>query len=363
MINGHGGNIYSLAERLDCNPAEIIDMSSNVNPVGPMPELLDFLKDNIDVISFLPEVDSGKLVNAFATRYDISPETVIAGNGTTQFIYTIPQAIKTKKALIFGPTYADYADACKMHGVAYEYFSAVESDGFKHNLNRIKPEINGFDTVFICNPNNPTGNLIPAAELVPFIKKSRDTIFIVDESYMPFVKRSGTESLINYDLDNLILLNSMSKIFRIPGLRIGFLICSLKTMSSLLHYQLPWSVNSIAQAAVLFLMEHQNKTDHFIDMTQKFLEKEKKLFFERITKPGMIKPFPSVTSFFMARLYGNLTADMICRNLSESRMLIRNCSNFEGLSDRFIRISLKTSRINRLLAEKLSGLNGKKNLL
>jgi threonine-phosphate decarboxylase len=112
MLNGHGGNIYDIAQRLGCASSEIVDMSSNVNPLGPPPGLVDFLKANLNVITALPEVDSSLLVRSFADRYGVDPATVLAGNGSTQFIYSIPPALGIKKALIIGPTYADYALLC-----------------------------------------------------------------------------------------------------------------------------------------------------------------------------------------------------------------------------------------------------------
>ena len=120
MLIGHGGNIYDLARRLGCAPAEIVDMSSNVNPLGPPPGLQAYLRDNLHVITALPEVDSNSLVRSFAERYDIDSKLVLAGNGSTQFIYSIPQALESKRALILGPTYADYADACRMHHIDFE---------------------------------------------------------------------------------------------------------------------------------------------------------------------------------------------------------------------------------------------------
>jgi len=121
MITGHGGNIYDVARRLGCKPFEIIDMSSNVNPIGPPPGLKEHLKEKLDLITALPEVDAKEISTTFANRYGLDPECVLAGNGTTQFIYTIPQVLGTRKALIIGPTYSDYADACTMHKVEFDY--------------------------------------------------------------------------------------------------------------------------------------------------------------------------------------------------------------------------------------------------
>ena len=93
MLHGHGGNRIELARRLGCSPGEIIDMSSNINPLGPPPGLIKYLKDNIDGIGKFPEVDSREITVQFADQCRIDPDRVLAGNGTTQFIYALPQAL------------------------------------------------------------------------------------------------------------------------------------------------------------------------------------------------------------------------------------------------------------------------------
>ncbi|MCP4344465.1 MAG: pyridoxal phosphate-dependent class II aminotransferase [Desulfobacterales bacterium] len=353
MINGHGGNIFDLAQKLGCAPSDIIDMSSNVNPLGPPPKLLNFLVEKISSVTTLPEVEAKKAISAFAGRYSVDPKVVLAGNGTTQFIYSLPLALKTENALIIGPTYADYEDACKMHNISYNCFILKEQAGFKPDMHLAEQSIKKADTVFICNPNNPTGVLIPAEELNILCKSHPNTSFVIDESYLPFVADGERHSMINSELSNVIVLNSMSKIFRIPGLRIGFIKSSEKIIEKLAGYSLPWSVNSLAQAAVVYLMEHKSETDAFIDNTRKFLDAEKKRFADMLENASGIKLFPSTTSFMLARLTGNHRADEICYALSCDKILIRNCANFKGLSDRFIRISLKTQEINTVVAEKI----------
>jgi len=358
MLNGHGGNIYHIAHKLGCAPSEIIDMSSNVNPLGPPPGLLNFLKENLNVITALPEVDANLLVHAFADRYGVDPATVLAGNGSTQFIYSLPPALETKSAMILGPTYADYADACSMHKIRFEYFIAQESQGFKADINLIKKQVKGFDTVFICNPNNPTGTLYTADEIESLCRSLPGTYFIIDESYLPFVISGDTESMIGRGLPNAIILNSMSKIFRISGLRIGFIIASKNIIEALTPYCLPWSVNALAQAAVRYLMEHKAEVNAFVDRTQKLIETEKKRFTEKLKNAADIKLFTSTTSFILAKSVNRrLTADTIFQHLLHERILIRNCSNFKGLSDRFIRISLKNRETNLMLANKLLNLS------
>jgi len=353
MINGHGGNIYDAAKRLGCAPSDIIDMSSNVNPLGPPPGLLDFLKEKIQDIMALPEADAKTISAAFANTYDIDPRLLLAGNGTTQFIYTLPLGLKAGKVMILGPTYADYADACIMHHVPYVCVTTSADSDFKADIQDIGKHLQDVDMCFICNPNNPTGSWIPGEELRWLCKQYPSVIFVIDESYLPFVKQGQKESLIQHRLPNVIVLNSMSKIFRIPGLRIGFLISSEKIIERMARYAFPWNMNALAQSAVYYLSKQQTEMDQFVQETQNILDIERTFVSEKLRNISGIRVFPSKTSFILIRLPDGYVADKVCEYLLQDRILIRNCANFKGLSEQFIRISLKMRDANLLLTERL----------
>ena len=353
MLSGHGGNIYEMARRLGCAPSELSDMSNNINPLGPPPGMMAFLKDNIEATTHLPEVDNKEIIKKFSKRFAIDPDCLLTGNGTTQFIYMIPRVLETKRALILGPTYADYADACSMHNVGPIIFVTEASDNFQPDISQLTKTIAGIDTVFICNPNNPTGALIPREELQWLCRSYPDTAFIVDESYLPFVNNNEEESMINSGLANVIVLISISKICKIPGLRIGFMTACAETINKFRRYLLPWTVNSLAQAAVRYLTSQETNVTEFINKTKLFFESQRKTFYEKFEHIPEIKLLPGTTPFVLIKLPDFLSAGSVCAQLARDKILVRNCSNFHGLSDQFIRISLKTREENRTLAEKL----------
>jgi threonine-phosphate decarboxylase len=353
MIKGHGGDIYTLARNLDCEPGDIIDMSSNMNPLGPVPALIEHLRGNLMVLDALPGVDGKGLVGALADVYGLSTEKVLVGNGTTQFIFSAPLALGMKKALILGPTYADYADACRTHKVDLKYVEAEETNQFKPDLKVLSKCLEGFDTAFICNPNNPTGNLIGRLELIDLCKSHPMVRFIIDESYLPFTDQYDETTMLNNDLNNVIVLHSFSKIFCIPGLRLGFMVASPNKAACFRRYYQPWSVNSLAQSAGLFLLNLFSSDDAFIKTTQTFIEKEHQLFRTSLAEVNALKLFPSVTSFILIKIKEKHDASQLCSILSKDRILIRNCGNFEGLSDQYVRISLKDAETNAMVAERL----------
>lgn len=353
MIFGHGGNIHELARRLACRPDDILDMSSNVNPLGPVPGLMDYLKERLDAATRLPEVNAGAMVEAFAKRHDLHPDRILAGNGTTQWIYSLPLALSAKKALILGPTYSDYADACRMHKVAMSHLTSRAEDNFTPDLEKLDQLAKASDLVFICNPNNPTASFLRAGDLIALCRRRTDTVFVIDESYLPFVMDGARHSLMNESLPNCVVLNSMSKIFRLPGLRIGFVTASAAIMAKLKGFHLPWSVNSLALEVVCWLMRENDTVDRFIATSQAFLQEQRELFQAQLRSVPGLTCFPSTTSYILIRLPVGLTATKVCQALAEEKILIRNCSNFKGLSEQYIRVSLKGRPCNKKVAEKL----------
>jgi len=352
MIIGHGGNKKDLAKTVGCSVDDIIDMSSNLNPLEPPGNIEKVICDNLVKIRSLPEPDAGTMGKGFAKFHGIDQNRVVAGNGTTWFIYTIPRAIGSKKVLIAGPTYSDYKDACIMHGVAFEHCISDESNKFDPDIDEISQMAGEADTVFICNPNNPTGSLILREKLIYLIQKHENTVFIIDESYLPFVDQADEYSLVsNIEYKNLIVLSSMSKIFRIPGLRTGFLSAGHSLADKIMaHYQ-PWSVNALAQVVIEHIFDHPDRIEPFYRKTREFIRVEKEIFFESLNNVQGLQLFDSSVCFILARLTNGENSREFCKRIGQNKILIRDCSNFFGLTDQYVRFSLKERENNLNLAD------------
>jgi threonine-phosphate decarboxylase len=165
------------------------------------------------------------------------------------------------------------------------------------------------------------------------------------------VKTEENISMAGLNLPNAIILNSMSKVFRIPGLRIGFVIAPEQIINAFLSYYLPWSVNSLAQEAVTYIYSNRNIIGGFLEEIRAFTEKETALFRERLQDCPGITLFPTSTSFVLGKLEHKTRADGLLDALAKERILVRNCSNFTGLSNDYVRFSLKDETTNLKLAE------------
>ena len=350
MIHGHGGNIVKAARELGCEPEDICDMSSNMNPLGPPPGLAAHLKNRLDLVYALPEPDAGRARAAFCRWYGLHPGHVRAGNGTTQFIHLLPAALKPRRVLVLGPTYSDYADACNAHGAKVRYLASQSTRNFQPDEEKLATEALSADLVFVCNPNNPTGTLLDPEFVQWLCAKSPGTVFVLDESYLPFAMPGMALSMLPRLKKNLVVLNSMSKIFRIPGLRIGFLAAEKSILDKLDPLLMPWSVNALAQEAVIHLEADKKDMERFQEKTRKYLASEKSRFFNRLAEVKSLRLYPSQTGFFLGELSAGLDAKTVCARMLAHRIMVRNCSNFVGLNERYIRIALKGEADNEKAA-------------
>ena len=359
MIQGHGGNIFGLAERLGCRPEDIVDMSSNINPLGALPGLIEHLQARMEKISVLPEVDARSAARAIASLLGVAKERVLAGGGTTQFIYAACAALASRKVLIVGPTYADYADGCRVGGIEPDFFLTRPEHGFALDLQRLSAALPGFDTVFLCNPNNPTGHLVDHDELRTLCTDHPQIRFVIDESYLPFAPADRSRGMSDCGLENVIVLWSVSKIFGMPGLRAGFLVANPPIIERFRRLMQPWCMNSLAQEAVCFLGANLEAAASFIDRTRAYLVAEGHRFRQRL-QPGRLILYPSATSYVLIGLPADHTATRVCHALAEYRFLIRNCANFHGLAEDSIRIALKDAAANETVARHLLAIVGEK---
>lgn len=350
MIHGHGGNIHAAASSLGCRPEEITDMSANINPLGPVPGLLAHLAENIGDACRLPEVDAAAAVRAYAQWQDLPAEQVIAGAGTTEILYLLPRALRIRSALVVGPTYSDYADALKINGIRPEFFMCEPRHAFRPDLERLAVAAENADAVYFCNPNNPTGRLTDPADLAALAGALPQTLFVVDESYLPFAAGSKNPTLARFDLPNTVVLHSLSKMHCIPGLRVGFCVAPASLARKIRQYCQPWSVSAPAQAAISYIAQNPETAGAHARKTRQYLDAQRRDLYASLADTPGLDLYPSHATFVLMRAAFFTAAEIADRMLSH-RILIRDCSNFRGIGEHFFRISLKAPDTNARAAQ------------
>jgi threonine-phosphate decarboxylase len=221
-------------------------------------------------------------------------------------------------------------------------FELRAEEDFQPDFPGLGKMLQGNELVFICNPNNPTSRVTASAEILDFISRHKKTSFLVDESYLPFVRET---SLLELPIpDNLFILFSASKIYGIPGLRLGFLVSTAANLTLLSGRSKPWGVNRLAQVAGEYLLKN---ADGYVDAVVNFVERERPAFAAELSELPGVKVVPGRANFVLCRLTGTMTAPCLREKMLEHRIIIRDCSNFAALDDRYFRLSLKEKEQNR----------------
>ncbi len=349
----HGGEVYAAARIVKRSPYEILDFSSNLSPLPPPERLYELLRDRLKEVEFLPETFSESFKSELSKHYGIEEEAFFPSNGTTEWIYWLPFALKPRRGVIVVPTYRDYEKALRRAGVPTEKVELERGEEeFTLNLERLYETVREGDLVFLCNPNNPTGNHLDEEELTLLISERPEATFVVDESYLPFVKKKE-EGLLRGELsENLVVLFSFSKVYKVPGLRLGMAVCGRGVRKRLEEWKTSWTVNRLAQVAGAFLIsctEHEKRVRETVKV-------ERELLRNGLRRLGL-KPYASKTNFLLVELPEGASSLTLQRLLLEKRgILVRACYNFEELGDRFVRISVRRREENEVLIRVLEEL-------
>ena len=345
----HGGN--SIFE----NDSKILmDLSANINPLG-LPLLVEeAIKNEIQFCTRYPDNYSRELRKKISEYEQVPSEFIFCGNGASDIIFRIPQAIKPKKVLILAPTFSDYERSAKSFGAEVIYYYLIEDNGFELDVDICAVlEQEKIDMIFICNPNNPTGVLTEQSVIktVLDVAKNRGIYVIVDECFIDFVKdmASYTVKPYLYEYDNLIILKAFTKIFALPGIRLGYAFSSNPDIIQRLYYHgADWAVSNFAQGAGIAALEDAK---NFIEKTVHFVTTERKYVSNELEDIGY-KVFNSQANYIF---FKNPFDHDLQQKLNEVGIQIRSCSNFHGLSHEFYRMAISIKENNRQVISKIKG--------
>ncbi|WP_432205239.1 pyridoxal phosphate-dependent aminotransferase (plasmid) [Cetobacterium somerae] len=352
MKNNHGANLHHLSETLGINQNQIIDFSSNINPFGLSPKGLKKLEENLTLASIYPDSDYTDLKASISEYCNCSPNNIILGSGATELICSSIRIIKPKNTLLLSPAYSEYENELKkINSNIYKFFYKKENN-FNINIEEVISLIkkNNFDMIVICNPNNPTGTLIPIEDIEKLYLSFNKPIMI-DETYIEFTNFSKTSAINLVDkYDKIIVIRGTSKFFSTPGIRLGYSIISkgeiLETIKSIPNL---WNINIFAT----IMGEAMFKDKDFIDMCHLKFKDNFTLLFEGLSKFKEFKVYPSQSNFILCEILSpNFNANNLYDFLAKRGIIIRKAESFDELNNNFFRVCVLTKEnINFLLQE------------
>ena len=348
MLNGHGGNINQICSRYGLDPDEIIDFSASINPLGCPEGVRKAISERFADIKNYPDSECTSLRKTIADKVHCSESNIIIGNGSNELFYLIPRALKPKQGILLQPTFSEFKDALCNANV--EVVEIVNDSGrfpiINKDIRRLKNIKEGM--VFLCNPNNPTGQLTLKEEILELVKDNTNRLIVADEAFMDFVDEDEKYSAIKEAplMDNLIVVRSLTKFYGFPGLRLGYLVANESTVNKLMQFKEPWTVNTFAQIAGQVAINDEA----FAANTREYVSREKAFLYDRLSRIKGIRPFQPSVNFILVKIdNAEITSSQIQDFLIKDKIIIRDCSNFVGLSEKYFRVAVKTREENQKL--------------
>ncbi len=338
----HGAHGGAAARDLDVPERDFLDFSQNINPLGAPAGALEAARLALhEEAGRYPDLDYPELREALAAYLGVPPGKIAPTNGGAEALFLAARAPRAGgRALILEPTFSEYTAAARAAG--FEPVRRVarrEEDGFRLDLAALE-DLEGVALVFLCNPNNPTGDALNRAEVLEVADRvlERDAALVVDEAFADFAPGTSVAAEVG---ESLYVARSFTKFFAVPGLRLGCLVCA--DPGRIREFQPSWPVNAVAAAAGAAAVRDRAFADASVASSSR---RREELFEALETVPGLT-PFPGTANFLLVRGPAGLS-----ERLARRKVLVRGCEPFPGLGPEYFRVAVRGAAENeRLVAE------------
>ena len=311
----------------------------------------------MDAAGRYPSVDGDGVTGYYHERFGLPPKCVLPGNGSIDAIYLSLRALGLRRAVVISPTFHDYERALILAGVSLERIPLSATNGFApFGLERLLQVLSQFEALVVCNPNNPTGTRHSAAHLLDLADSCPAKIILVDEAFVQFLENYQETSLLSESRirPNLLVFHSLTKLYAVPGLRIGCVAGHPSTIAMLKRHAVPWAVNAVAEEVARLLAS----CHHYEMALRDIVATERAFIVDGLRHLDGIRLFDTPTNFFLARWMKTPDLDDLLRILLRQGLYVRDCRNFPGLEEGFFRFSIRLKHENEQLVSAIKGAAG-----
>lgn len=337
----HGGEVYSHPVKLD--------FSANINPFGTPQGVLDAVTASLPLLRQYPDPYCRELTEAIAAHEEVPQDWILCGNGAAELIFSLCHALKPKKAMVLAPCFSEYETALISTRCAVQHYELRAAEDFALP-DAFLDTLSGWDgaLLMLCNPNNPTGQVIDPALLakIAAVCQERNIFLFVDECFLDLTEGGEELSLKGMlsQMENLLLLKAFTKSYGMAGLRLGYCLSGngplLRAMGSSTQ---AWNVSLPAQMAGVAALKERE----FLARANRLIQVQRETQTAALTKLGF-RVIPSRTNYLLFYSRQELREPLLQRGIQ-----IRSCANYHGLQEGWYRIAVKLEEENRQLIQAL----------
>lgn len=346
----HGGELRQFSEKFGTPEREILDFSSNINPLGPPASVKEVYESGWGELSSYPDSEALEFRREVARHFPLWPENVIAGNGAVELLDLIIRFLRPKRALLVEPAFPEYRRLLNLQGAEIQSVWLKDTHAFGFSARELMNALQRAEIAILAHPNNPTGSFLPKEELQNLLAEARrrNIFLVLDEAFVDWTPELSMAREVRDD-SFFFITRSLTKFYSLPGIRIGYGLGSRKLIEKLAAHQIPWSCNRLAQKLGIRALQD----GIFARESRNWLAGEREWLQSRLREIPWLKVYPSAANFLLVRYAARTASPSLCEEMGRQGIYLRDLTEFPGLGPTYFRVAVRKREENTRLVDAL----------
>lgn len=348
-LPNHGANPQRLYQQMGiAQPPNSLDFSENVHPLGPPAFLVEQWPALFSLIQSYPDPDGEPFRSAAARFHHVEIDQVAVGNGAAEVFTWLARRYRNRQVVIIEPAFSEYRQTLEAENVQLKEIQLHAENEWMLSTKQVEQAIPGCTAMYVCNPHNPTGILLTTETLrvIADLCVTHDCELVIDEAFIDFIGEEASFLPFLNDYPNVIVVRSMTKMYAIPGLRLGYVLSQAETIQQLTQGAAHWNVNALSAAIGADCLNQSAYRAQVIAAAT--TEREKMQHFLHAYK---CQTTNSAVNFLSFQLPPSKNAQVFLADLLKQGIVLRHTESFRGMDGNWFRIGMKSQENMEKLRE------------
>lgn len=352
-LPNHGANPLRLYKQAGISPPlHILDFSENVHPFGPPDFLVEQWPEMLALTGSYPDPDGEPFRTAAADYHGVAVNQIAAGNGAAEIFTWLARRYREQHVMLIEPAFSEYRQSLEAENVRIKEIQLHPENGWRLTVQNVQEAISGCAALYICNPHNPTGTLLDLDTLqeIAQICLNNDCELVIDEAFIDFVDEEASFMPFMKNFPNVIIVRSMTKMYAIPGLRLGYVVSQADKITSLKQGAAHWNVNALSAAIGAQCL---NEAAYRSKVIAAATEERRKM--QQFLASNHCRTSDSAVNFLTFQLPNPESSPSFFTELLKTGIVLRHTESFRGMDGKWFRIGMKSTENMERLREAIKG--------